>query len=85
MSPQLLVCVGALNPLNRNTYTIKKNRTKINFENSKYLFMSHHQNARQRCNMKIANFVNITMFEYLGMTVTTENLIHEQVKSILPL
>jgi hypothetical protein len=45
--------------------------------------LSHHQNAGQNCNIKIANrlFENVSQFNYLGMTVTNENLIQEEIKS----
>jgi hypothetical protein len=49
--------------------------------------MSHHQNAGQNHNIKIANrsYENVPKFRYLGMTVTNQNLIHEEMKSRLNL
>jgi hypothetical protein len=48
------------------------------------MLMSHHQNAGQNHNIKIANrsFGNLVKFRYLG-TVTNRNLIHEESKSRL--
>ena len=47
--------------------------------------MSHEQNAGQNHNIKIVNrhFENVAEFKYLRTTVTNENLMHEEVKSIL--
>jgi hypothetical protein len=49
---------------------------------AKYMLMSHHQNAGQNCNIKIANrsFKNVAKFRYLGMTVTNQNLVKEEIK-----
>jgi hypothetical protein len=45
--------------------------------------MSHHQNAGQNHDIKIAksSVENVAKFKYLGMTVTNQNLIHEEIKS----
>jgi hypothetical protein len=49
--------------------------------------ISYHQNAGQNQNMKRANssFQNEEKFKYLGITVTNQSLIHEEIKSILNL
>jgi hypothetical protein len=46
------------------------------------MFLSHHQNAGQSHDIKIANrsFENVAQFRYLGMTVTNQNLIREEIK-----
>jgi hypothetical protein len=46
------------------------------------MMLSHHQKAGQNHDIKIANrfFESATQFKYLGMTVTNENLIHEEIK-----
>jgi hypothetical protein len=57
----------------------------VNAEKAKYMLLSHHQNAGQNHNIKIVNrcFENVEQFKYLGMTVTNQNLIHEEVKGRL--
>jgi hypothetical protein len=49
---------------------------------SKYMLVSHDQNAGQNRDIKIGNrsFENVSQFEYLGMTVTYQNLIQEEIK-----
>jgi hypothetical protein len=44
--------------------------------------LSHHQNAGQNHDIKIANrcFENVAQFKYLGMTVANKNLIREEIK-----
>jgi hypothetical protein len=46
------------------------------------MLLSRHQNAGQNRDIKIANrsFENVSQFKYLGMTVTNQNLIHEEIK-----
>jgi hypothetical protein len=43
---------------------------------------SRHQNAGQNHDIKIANrsFENMAQFKYLGMTVTAQNFIPEEIK-----
>jgi hypothetical protein len=45
--------------------------------------MSHHKNAGQNLNIKIANraFENMAKCKYLGMAITSQNLIQEESKS----
>jgi hypothetical protein len=47
---------------------------------TKYMLLSHHQNAWQNHDIKIANrcFENVAQFRYLGMTITNQNLIQEE-------
>jgi hypothetical protein len=46
------------------------------------MLLSHHQNANQNPDIKIANrsFENISQFRYLGMVVANKNLIREEIK-----
>jgi hypothetical protein len=68
-------------------HTSKKAGLQVNAEKTKYMFMSHHQTAGQNRNMKTANrsFENVVQFKYLGMKVTNQNLIEEEIKEKLDL
>jgi hypothetical protein len=54
----------------------------IKFEKTKYMLLSRHQNVGQNRDIKIANrlFENVSQFIYLGMTVTDQNLVQEEIK-----
>jgi hypothetical protein len=54
----------------------------VNTEKTKYTLLSHHQNAGQNHDIKIANrcFENVEHFRYLGVTITNQNLIQEEIK-----
>jgi hypothetical protein len=73
----LLVYADDVNLLGDNIDTIKKNA-----EKTKYMLLSHHQNAGQNHNIKIADtsFETLAQFKYLGMTVRDQNLIQEEIK-----
>jgi hypothetical protein len=72
--------------INRNTetsiYASKKVGLEINVEKTKYILLSCHQNAGQNQDIKVVNklFENVSQFKYLGMTVTNQNLIQEEIK-----
>jgi hypothetical protein len=46
------------------------------------MLLSHHQNAGQNHSIKIGDrsFENMAQLKYLGMTVTNQNLIGEEIK-----
>jgi hypothetical protein len=54
----------------------------INVEKSKYVLLSGHQNVGQDQDINIAtrSFENVSQFKYLGMSVTNQNLIQEQIR-----
>jgi hypothetical protein len=57
----------------------------VNVEKTKYMLPSRHQNVDQNRDIKIANrsFENVSQFKYLEMTITNQNFIQEEIKSIL--
>jgi hypothetical protein len=83
-----------VNLMGDNTDTIKKT-TEILIDASKEVGIEinveqlsicccRHQNAGQNRDIKIANraYENVSQFKYLGMTVTNQNLIHEEFKRL---
>jgi hypothetical protein len=90
---QLLAYTGDVNLLGDNIDYIKRNietfvdiskeiGLDVSTEKTKYILISHHQNAGQNRDIKIANksFENVTKFKYLGATITNKNLIQEEIK-----
>jgi hypothetical protein len=51
------------------------------------MLLSHHQNARQNHNVKIANrsIENVAQFKYLGTRITSQSFIQDTVKRRLNL
>jgi hypothetical protein len=56
-----------------------------NAEKTKYMIMSRYPNSGQNQNTRIANesFEKVAKFKYLGMTLTNQNDIHDEIKSRL--
>jgi hypothetical protein len=90
---QLLAYADDVNLLGDNLDTIKKNTEtlidankevglEINIEKTKYILVFRHQNVGQNRDIKIAkrSFENVSVFKYLGTTVTNQNLIQEEIK-----
>jgi hypothetical protein len=60
----------------------KEVNVEVNTEETKYTLLSHDQNAGQNHDIKVASrsFENVAQFKYLGMTVTNQTLIQEEIK-----
>jgi hypothetical protein len=82
-----------LNLLGDSVYTTKENSEtlleasrviglEINAEKTKYMIMSCHPNSGQNQNIRIANesFEKVAKFKYLGMTLTNQNDIHDEIR-----
>ena len=92
---QLLVFVDDVNILGGSVHTIKENTKALivaskeigleeNAGKTKYKVMSRDQNAGRSQNMRIDNrsFERVEEFKYLGTTLTNQNSIQEEIKSI---
>jgi hypothetical protein len=76
---------NSINILKENTETLleasRNIGLEINAERTKYMIMSHHPNAGQNQNIRIY----VAKFKYLGMTLTNQNDVHDEIKSRLNL
>jgi hypothetical protein len=93
---QLLVYTDEVNLLGDSISTIKENTEslseairdvgpEINAKETKYMIMSHHPNSGKNQNIRIANesFEKVAKIKYLGMTLTNQNDIYDEIKSRL--
>jgi hypothetical protein len=57
----------------------------VNSEKTKYMFMSRHQTAGQSNYIRAANksFEKVAEFKHLGVTITDQNCVHEEIRSRL--
>jgi hypothetical protein len=93
---QLLVHADDVNLLGDSVNTKKENSEKllqagrnigleISAEKTTYMIMSRYPNSGQNQNIRIANesVEKVAKFKYLGTTLTNQNDIHDEIKSIL--
>jgi hypothetical protein len=78
-----------INTIKENTETLLEASRdiglEINTEKTKYTIISHHPNSGQNQNLRTAtrSFENVAKFKYLGMTLTNQKDIHDEIKSRL--
>jgi hypothetical protein len=55
----------------------------INAEKTKYIFMSRYQTTGQNHNIRVTDisFESVTNFKYLGIIVTNQNNIHDEINT----
>jgi hypothetical protein len=90
---QLLNYADDVNLVGDNIDTMKKNTEtlsdaskgldlEVNTKKTKYMLLSERRNEVQSRDIKTANrsFENVAQFKYLGMVVTNQNLIQEEIQ-----
>jgi hypothetical protein len=76
----------SVNNIEENTKTLLEASRdvglEINVEKTKYMIMSRYPNSEQNQNTRRANqsFEKVSKFKYLGMTLTNQNEIHDEIK-----
>jgi hypothetical protein len=88
-----LVYADCVNLLGDSINTIKENTEvcsegsryvglETNAEKTKYMIMSHHPKSGQNQNVRTVNesFENVAKLKYIGMTLTNQNGIHDEIK-----
>jgi hypothetical protein len=76
----------SINTIKENTETLlevsRDIGLEINAEKTKYMIMSYHLNSGQN-QIMITNelFKNVAKVKYLGMTLTNQNDVHDEIKS----
>jgi hypothetical protein len=67
---------------NEGSGTSKADGPEVDREKTKYMLMSHHQNAGQNNDIKTSSksFESVVNLIYVGMTVTNQNLMNEEIK-----
>jgi hypothetical protein len=60
----------------------KKVGLEVNTWKTKYMLLTRHQSARQNLDLTLDNrcFRNVGQFRYLGMMITNQNMIQEEIK-----
>jgi hypothetical protein len=85
----MLIYWETIDTINKNTETLihgsKEIGLEVNVEETKHMLVALDQNADQNGDIKVGNrsFENMSQFKYLGMTVTNQNLIKEEIKKRL--